>query len=74
MYNNHRPDVIDQEIILELNRQGLIDWTGIQARLLAKRISIERKTLHRRCKEILRSRAREPWLWRESNKQIIKQK
>jgi hypothetical protein len=65
MYNANRPDVIDQEIILELNRPGLIDWTGVQARLLDKKINVERRLLHRRCKELLRSRAREPWLWRE---------
>lgn len=65
MYNANRPDLIDQEIILELNEPGLIDWTGIQARLLDKKIDVERGLLHRRCKELLHSRAREPWLWRE---------
>ena len=65
MYNNIKPDVIDQEIIVALAQPGLIDWAGIQARLLDKKINIERKLLYRRCKDLLRSRAREPWLWRE---------
>lgn len=65
MYNNIKPDVIDQEILQALAQPGLIDWTGIQARLLDKKINVERGLLHRRCKDLLRSRAREPWLWRE---------
>jgi hypothetical protein len=65
MYNNHGPDLIDQEIIAALARPGLIDWAGVQASLAAKKINVERGLLRRRCKEILRSRAKEPWLWRE---------
>lgn len=65
MYNNIKPDVIDQEIIAALAQPGLIDWAGIQARLLDKKINVERKLLYRRCKDLLRSRAREPWRWRE---------
>lgn len=65
MYNANKPDLIDQEIIFALAQPGLIDWTGIQARLFEKKIDIERKLLYRRCKDMLRSRAREPWLWRE---------
>ena len=65
MYNNIKPDVIDQEILVALAQPGLIDWTGIQTRLLDKKINVERGLLHRRCKDLLRSRAREPWIWRE---------
>lgn len=60
-----QPDIIDQEILADLAKPGLIDWTGILARLQTKKINVERRLLHRRCKDLLRSRAREPWIWRE---------
>jgi hypothetical protein len=54
-------DIIDIVLERAVQKPGLIDWSWIDAEFVKLHLTVERKVLHKRLKQILEKRAKEPW-------------